>query len=488
MRQAQCASDSKKSARRLALAPLTAAIALCAVHAGHASTIAVNDASAASMPGKCTLPDAVTALNTASIVHGCGAGNGNDDTISLAFFQSATTISFSAPMSANGKSALQLDKAATISGSLDSDGKPLVTITRSTAVGVPKFRIIDATATLTLKGIAVTGGDSDDHGAGVASTTARFSALTLIDSVVSGNASSVSGGGVSVDCVNFFAINSTISNNTSQINGGGIYSSSNGVYYPCYNTLILSRSTVSTNTASGNGGGIFAFAGINHVLGSTFTANRARYGGALYTYGYAGLTNSTLTGNHADVSGAAVDVIVGNTYLVSATIAANSADGVNGVGGIITTALHTVGSIVTGNGTSNVAVQKSPVNTANYQIYGSNNILGAAPAPNFATATLDCDPQLGSLADNGGPTQTMRPGAGSCAIDAGPTVAPDDGQQAGARLLTDQRGARFLRTFGAATDIGALETQPNERIFFDGFDTYYINGIGNLPTIAANAH
>ncbi len=73
---------------------------------------------------------------------------------------------------------------------------------------------------------------------------------------------------------------------------------------------------------------------------------------------------------------------------------------------------------------------------------------------------------LGALTNNGGPTQTMLPGAGSAAINAiACTNAP----------LTDQRN--YLRpdpsSIGLATpcDVGAVEanSMPSDRIFADGF-------------------
>jgi hypothetical protein len=59
------------------------------------------------------------------------------------------------------------------------------------------------------------------------------------------------------------------------------------------------------------------------------------------------------------------------------------------------------------------------------------------------------DPQLGLLANNGGPTQTRLPLAGSPAIDTGdPTfTAP----------VIDQRGAGFARIINGRVDIGAVE-------------------------------
>jgi MBG domain-containing protein/putative Ig domain-containing protein len=61
------------------------------------------------------------------------------------------------------------------------------------------------------------------------------------------------------------------------------------------------------------------------------------------------------------------------------------------------------------------------------------------------------DPQLGPLQDNGGPTWTMVPAAGSPAIDAIP--APGNAAPA-----SDQRGVD--RPYGAGMDIGAVEVAP----------------------------
>jgi hypothetical protein len=62
---------------------------------------------------------------------------------------------------------------------------------------------------------------------------------------------------------------------------------------------------------------------------------------------------------------------------------------------------------------------------------------------------LHVDPLLGPLADNGGPTETMRIGAASPARDAIPT--PACGQP------FDQRGVH--RPQGPACDIGAFEVR-----------------------------
>ena len=66
----------------------------------------------------------------------------------------------------------------------------------------------------------------------------------------------------------------------------------------------------------------------------------------------------------------------------------------------------------------------------------------------LAPDTLRCDPNLGALMDNGGPTLTMAPASLSCAIDAGPSTTS---------VVDDQRGA--LRVVGLHADIGAVEEQ-----------------------------
>jgi hypothetical protein len=70
-------SNQENMHSKLRLAQLVASIALCFAGSTHAATIAVNDAGEGSVGGKCTLADAVTAINTALPKNGCSAGNGN---------------------------------------------------------------------------------------------------------------------------------------------------------------------------------------------------------------------------------------------------------------------------------------------------------------------------------------------------------------------------------------------------------------------------
>ena len=78
---------------------------------------------------------------------------------------------------------------------------------------------------------------------------------------------------------------------------------------------------------------------------------------------------------------------------------------------------------------------------------GGSNVIGDLSCnPNGTTDQSNTDALLGPLADNGGPTLTHAPGAGSPAIDSA---------DAGACPATDQRG--FVRPLGAGCDVGAVE-------------------------------
>ena len=65
------------------------------------------------------------------------------------------------------------------------------------------------------------------------------------------------------------------------------------------------------------------------------------------------------------------------------------------------------------------------------------------------------NPQLGALANNGGPTPTMAPAAGSGLVDKIPASSPC----AGVNITVDQRGLPRPVTAGQFCDIGAYEIQ-----------------------------
>jgi len=295
--------------------------------------------------------------------------------------------------------------------------------------------------------------------------------VVLKDSTVSGVNVTVSaakdayakGGGVGTPATIIMS-NSTVSNNsvhgtpgagasgeyiyTSAIGGGGIYVVAVPRGLPPQSTI--ENSTISGNSAIcdgepgqytvGGGGGLGSWSPLPlTITNSTFSGNSTNLdGGALYTrhLGSIALANATITDNSARNGGAIADKDGEAAY------------------GIVS---HS--SIVAGNH------QTEPANPVEiftaHAVTGANNLIASANVA-LPTDTLDGDPLLGPLADNGGATLTHALLAGSPAIDAGSNLAD---------LVTDQRGNGYVRVFGTAADIGAFESQATpDLIFADGFD------------------
>jgi len=330
--------------------------------------------------------------------------------------------------------------------------------------------------------------------------------VTLTDSVVSGNraetsyvgASAIGGGGISgrdisltgshvennyAGCTGPYSTcsalgggieggDSALTITTSVIAGNKVQASDRarggGIYGPFHYQpgRLISDTTISGNTAFSDstqaaGGGIFAWSGNLAISGSTISGNRADLGGGIAAdyYGATPLTiaNSTLSGNSAANAGA---LYLGHSsgyygdstqpiVVRNSTIAANTSSAANSIGGILDT--HTSGgpstfqsTILAGNGTVDLAVL--PLGA----ITGANNLILAAPGVSLPSGTLNTDPLLGPLQDNGGPTFTHALLQGSPAIDAGNNASG---------LAFDQRGNGYLRVIGTAADIGAFEVQ-----------------------------
>jgi len=190
--------------------------------------------------------------------------------------------------------------------------------------------------------------------------------------------------------------------------------------------MAITGSAFSGNHAI-SGGGINNYGGTLTVTNSTFSSNSATYGGGIAhsSTGTVNVVNSTFSGNSATDSGGAIRNY--GTLTVSNTILANSTAGGNCSGAIT-------------NG-------------------GNNLDDGATCGWGAANGSMSsANPQLGALADNGGPTQTMALLAGSPAINGVAYNAPNGCP------ATDQRG--YARS--GACDIGAYEydgTPPGTKLF-----------------------
>jgi hypothetical protein len=145
-------------------------------------------------------------------------------------------------------------------------------------------------------------------------------------------------------------------------------------------SLTITNSTFSNNTAGY--GGVFANYGTLSIANSTFVNNAATTGGGvLYNQSEATITNSTISSNSGGLYGGAIASYSGSVTLRN-TIVANSSSGDN-----------CVGTITDG---------------------GGNLVWGDSTCPG-----INADPKLGTLAGNGGYTQTLALLTDSAAIEAG---------------------------------------------------------------------
>ena len=308
-------------------------------------------------------------------------------------------------------------------------------------------RIITSTTTgtLTVTGLTLTGGSNVCRGGAIRANEA----LNINSSTISSNSSTCGGGGVFAGSVT--ATGSTFTgNHANGGSGGGIETQSNSAP----GTVSLLNTTVSTNTARNGGGGVNSD-GQATVTKSTISGNTASQGGngdgGGLEAGSVVITNSTITNNiDSGDPGGGIYVRGGTATLDYATVANNSsATGANIANGGTITTLTSFGSVVAnplGGGTDCEGTTSNSMGF-NWDQDGSCH---------FGTSTDHSaagNPQLGALAANGGPTQTLLPQPGSGLIDAIPVASCQADGASG--ITTDQRGV--ARPQGAGCDIGAVE-------------------------------
>jgi predicted outer membrane repeat protein len=264
------------------------------------------------------------------------------------------------------------------------------------------------------------------------------------------------GGGVLVD-TRLAATGTRFINNTSSGEGGGAWTWD----------VLLTGTTFAGNRCTGagcQGGGLFA-EDVALATGSAFTNNQsAGSGGAIDITETAQLTltNVTLSGNTASVSGGGlyVGTYAGGTStanLYNVTVAGNQAPSGGGLFVEPGTSANVTNTIIANNGAANCA-GLIVAGTHNLEFPGNTCAL-AGPSAGFTTA----DPLLAPLALNPPGTtltQALRPG--SPARDHGDPVSCANS------LVNnlDQRGAVRPDAVGEACDIGAYEAGPPDWLVF----------------------
>jgi uncharacterized repeat protein (TIGR01451 family) len=355
--------------------------------------------------------------------------------------------------------------------------------------------------------------DTNVYGGGIAGR----GPITITNSTIFGNqlvpassGVSANGGGIYVSDADLTVSNSTIEQNSAQ-KGGGIYLRENyrtiitnsqihdndatqfgaGVYSN-YSMLSISNSTISDNEASGGGGFFPNFTYDTTITDSTFAGNKSTVfdgggianvggeidisgctfanntsfsnGGAIFNQDTMTVTNSTLSGNYAGMSGGGLSTHDSQTNLRYVTITDNTADDSwdgNGDGGGIyadsESSVYLMSSIVAKNYDSSPQSYDLHHDCSGNIISQEYNLIGKTTGCNLTGANLhnliDPNPRLKDLGDNGGPTETHALQSDSPAIDQVPAGVNGCGSPP---FDVDQRG--ILRAQGTGCEMGAYET------------------------------
>lgn len=306
---------------------------------------------------------------------------------------------------------------------------------------------------------SVVSDNTASYGGGVYSyfpnTVTNITGSLVANNAAIGNADS-SGGGIVNAFGSIVVLNeSTVSDNTATFRGGGI-DNANGT---SISHLAVIKTSVIGNRTHGNGGGAYNSSFI--ALADSIISNNsaAERGGGIDNSGELRLANSTISSNTANIAGSGV-YNEGASTLVHGTLAGNvnTAVGMNDDIFRLPYSSTSAGNTIIENCLAGGAGAK-PLTDNGGNLDGGNGC-GFTNSSSKSNATLD----LGTLADNGGPTPTMMPGTNSDAIGFGLSEACRNAPVNG----RDQRG--YVRpaigcTSGAVDPNGAA----NDSIFFDGF-------------------
>ncbi len=265
--------------------------------------------------------------------------------------------------------------------------------------------------------------------------------LTLTDSTLSGNRADRGGGIYDIGGGSMTISGTTIHDNHAlDGNSGGIRSNSR---------LIMIDSTISDNTSTDLGAGLYVASNTATITGTTISGNYSTDGaGGLFNSGTTTFTNGTISGNQADKDGGGV-FNFGTLTFINSTISDNSA-ALQGDGFRLASGTITLQNTIIANSPDDNCYDSSGL-PYNYYSLGGN--LSDDDTCNFTESSdlNDTEADLGSLADNGGPTRTHLPQSGSPAID-----------HTACAVATDQRG--IDRPQGADCDIGADEVLAAEQL------------------------
>jgi hypothetical protein len=313
--------------------------------------------------------------------------------------------------------------------------------------------------TLNLTGVVFTGNRTFDGGNGGA--IRNSGTLNITDSVFSGNFTTAGGGGTGGAIHNtpsgvLDIDRTTFVNNSGEEEGGAI---ANDGTLKVTNSSFINNALVATNGFEGGGGAI------NHYADTTLVITNCTFSGNSVSGTFEPPPNGLPGGG-----GAIANSHNGIIEITHSTISGNSMTATNGNGGGVanfrfhgtTGTIKIKNSIVAGN----TATPSTGADVFGLFVSQGFDFIGRADgSTGFAngvgndqagTNAAPINPMLGAVENNGGPTFTMAPQAGSPVIDAGSSFG----------IATDQRGLSrpvdwpaTASGAGDQADIGAFELQ-----------------------------
>ncbi len=453
LRQAVLDANAAAGADDVAFAPgLTGTIALTS------GEIAISDPLVVSGPGLGVLTLNANGLSRIFLVENPGAAPPIDVTLSGMTITRGGRLSFLGMPLPYGGAVFSHGENLTIQDSVVSDSTV-------TSVGLPVQRNCGGNVallglgganggTLRIVNSLLSGGRTEAGGSG-GNLCVELGTLHLERSTLSaGNCGGGFGGGGGLSLLRSDNANSivlsTITGNGGTNYGGGIYAAlgSGG-------SLSIESSTISINSAGtfGNGGGVSSLGGEVRIENSTVSDNSAAFGGGIGSRGSdLQLINSTVSGNFSYTSGGGIyftEDLEGSLLLRLSTVANNRS--LSGRGGLVVGSLSAPDVVqldhsILANPFADdlIGFDKPTSVTTNYSLVGN-------PGPTLLVGAhnkIGFDPQLGPLANNGGPTETHQPLSGSPVLNVGNPAFPSP-------PATDQRG--FSRIVGPAIDLGSVE-------------------------------
>ncbi|MEO8529273.1 MAG: choice-of-anchor Q domain-containing protein, partial [Pseudolysinimonas sp.] len=230
--------------------------------------------------------------------------------------------------------------------------------------------------------------------------------------------------------------------------------------------LTVARSSFVGNSFTSGGGSLF----ISAISDGTLLVDSSTFSGAVETGGGpwfgASIQVASLEGEFDILNSTMDETVVANGSAVSVgTVSAGTVNiahsSIRGPGGVSienndsTTNPRIENSVLESTGAALALALDTSSNGARVQLkYSILNTNLAGLADDVVGNLLATDPQLGALANNGGPRMFTRlPLAGSPAINAG------DPAYSGNPAF-DERGTGFARLQGTRIDIGAAEVKP----------------------------